>query len=104
MRVNNYLDGPFDQLPDNFIEGETMRDALIDIDPKLRGKIDRFGGTPDGEVRYMIAPYLLYKEAREFGPVNNCATRKRGGNEAAYYRCFILSNERQDLSKRPKSP
>jgi hypothetical protein len=24
MRANNYFDGPFDQLPDNFIEGETL--------------------------------------------------------------------------------
>ena len=60
--MNNYFDGPFDQLPDNFIEGETLRNAILEIDPKLKGKIDRFGGSPDGEIRYMIAPYKLYKK------------------------------------------
>lgn len=100
-RVNNYFDGPFDQLPDNFIEGESLRSALLEIDPKLKGQIDRFGGSPDGAVRYMIAPYLLYKDAKEFAPFNRCATRNRAGREATYYRCFVLDNEPQDLSARP---
>src|SRR5215468_11265761 len=28
-RRNNYFDGPFDQLPDNFIEGETLREIIL---------------------------------------------------------------------------
>ena len=100
VRVNNYFDGPFDQLPDNFIEGEALRSAILEIDPKLKGQIDRFGGTPDGEVRYMIAPYKLYKEVKEFDPVQRCASRKRS-SQAAYYRCFILDPEPQDFSTRP---
>ena len=64
--MNNYFDGPFDQLPDNFIEGDTLRNAILKVQPNLKGQIDRFGGTPDGEVRYMIGPYLLYKEIGEF--------------------------------------
>ena len=27
--VNNYLDGPFDQLPDNFLEGDELRPAIL---------------------------------------------------------------------------
>jgi hypothetical protein len=100
-RINNYFDGPFDQLPDNFIEGETLRDALIDIDPRLKGQIDRFGGTPDGVIRYMIAPYLLYKDLRDFAPFEACAARNRKRDEASYYRCFILDHTKQDLSARP---
>jgi hypothetical protein len=100
VRVNNYFDGPFDQLPDNFIEGETLRNALLEIDPKLKGKIDRFGGTPDGEVRYAIAPYKLYKGEREFDPVHRCASRKRA-SQAAYYNCFILDRTPQDFSRQP---
>ena len=42
-RVNNYFDGPFDQLPDNFIEGEALREAILAVDPKLAGRIDRYG-------------------------------------------------------------
>jgi hypothetical protein len=100
VRVNNYFDGPFDQLPDNFIEGEALRSAILEIDPKLKGQIDRFGGTPDGEIRYMIQPYKLYKEIEEFDPVARCAGRKHA-SPAAYYRCFILDRAPQDFSKRP---
>jgi len=98
--VNNYFDGPFDQLPDNFIEGETLRSAILKVQPNLKGRIDRFGGTPDGELRYTIAPYLIYKNVREFDKVERCAGRTRL-SEAAYYRCFVLYREKQDLHSEP---
>lgn len=98
VRVNNYLDGPFDQLPDNFIEGETLRSAILEVAPNLKGQIDRFGGSPDGEVRYMIAPYKVYRDIGEFASVHRCASRKHG-SPAAYYRCFILDETPQDFSK-----
>jgi hypothetical protein len=101
VRVNNYLDGPFDQLPDNFIEGEILRNAILEVDPKLKGKIDRFGGTPDGEVRYNISPYLIYKDERAFDPVDRCASRAQA-RPSAYYRCFLLDKSGpQDLNSRP---
>ncbi|MEI9805204.1 MAG: hypothetical protein WDN48_13115 [Pseudolabrys sp.] len=100
VRVNNYFDGPFDQLPDNFIDGEALRSALLEIDPKLKGRIDRFGGTPDGEVRFMIAPYKLYRELAEVDGVPRCAARK-ASSDATYYRCFILDHTPQDLNMRP---
>jgi hypothetical protein len=101
VRVNNYLDGPFDQLPDNFIEGETLRKAILEVDPKLKGKIDRFGGTPDGEVRYSISPYLIYKEDSAFNPVDRCANRAHT-RPAMYYRCFLLDKSGpQNLNSRP---
>src|SRR5262249_38341963 len=63
--LNTYFDGPFDQLPDNFVEGETLREALVAVDPSLKGKIDRFGAWPGGEERYMIAPYVMYEKASD---------------------------------------
>ena len=78
VRVNNYFDGPFDQMPDNFIEGETLRNAILKVQPNLKGQIDRFGGTPDGEVRYLIGPYLIYKQLDEFDRADRCAVRHRG--------------------------
>ncbi len=101
VRVNNYFDGPFDQLPDNFIEGETLRNALLQIQPGLKGQIDRFGGTPDGEIRYMIAPYKTYKEEREFDAMDRCATRRAKGVRPDYYRCFVTDEGPQDLGRRP---
>jgi hypothetical protein len=100
VRINNYLDGPFDQLPDNFIEGETLRHAILEVNPALKGQIDRYGSSPNGEVRYSIAPYKLYKQEREFDPVHRCASRKRA-LQAAYYRCFILDQEPQDFRPQP---
>ncbi len=39
-RLNTYFDGPFDQLPENFIEGEALREAILAADPE-RQRQDR---------------------------------------------------------------
>jgi hypothetical protein len=88
-QANNYFDGPFDQLPDNFIEGETLRDALIEIDPKLKGQIDRFGAWPGGEQRYMIAPYLMYESESDLMFMHQCASSRKIPT-TEYYRCFSV--------------
>jgi len=100
VRINNYFDGPFDQMPDNFLEGETLRNAILKVQPNLKGKIDRFGGTPDGETRYGIGPYKQYKDVREFDTVARCASRKHVSS-AAYYGCFILNRKPQNITARP---
>jgi hypothetical protein len=100
VRVNNYLDGPFDQLPDNFIEGEALRDAILKVQPNLKGHIDRFGNSVDEDVRYMIGPYLPYRTIEQFAPAERCAQRHRNA-EAAYYRCFVFNSGPQDLSAPP---
>jgi hypothetical protein len=87
VRLNNYFDGPFDQLPDNFIEGETLREAIVEMRPNLKGKIDRFGKAPDGEQRLSIIPYLQYFEVSELDAFHKCARRKI--QEAVYYNCFV---------------
>ena len=88
IRANNYFDGPFDQLPDNFIEGETLREIILTLEPSLKGQIDRFGGAPDGSVRYMIAPYLAYRTEEDLYVFHRCATGKQGAG-SAYYNCFV---------------
>jgi hypothetical protein len=88
IRANDYFDGPFDQLPDNFIEGETLRDIILELEPRLKGHIDRFGGSPDGAVRYMIAPYLPYRSEDELYAFHRCATSSNNP-ASAYYRCFV---------------
>ena len=85
--LNSYYDGPFDQLPDNFIKGEELREAIIASDPSTKGKIGRLGHFADGENRYGIHPYMLYKNTRELLRVDLCA---RGQvKTATYYRCFV---------------
>ncbi|WP_163364710.1 hypothetical protein, partial [Escherichia coli] len=53
-RLNTYFDGPFDQLPENFIEGETLREAIVAAAPEIKGKIDRLGTFSDGSGRFLI--------------------------------------------------
>ncbi len=77
-----------------------MRNAILKVQPNLKGKIDRFGGTPDGELRYTIAPYLLYKEVRELERVDRCASHGHK-SDAGYYGCFILYRAPQDLHSEP---
>jgi hypothetical protein len=90
-RLNTYFDGPFDQLPDNFIEGDTLRQAIIDSEPAVKGQIDRYGYFADGEVRYAIAPYMQYRTTNDLMIFHRCATDRRVP-AAAYYRCFAVSD------------
>jgi len=91
MRANNYFDGPFDQLPDNFIEGEALRDAILAVRPQLKGQIDRFGASPDGSIRFDIGPYLPYNDVRDLNRIDACAVKKQ--KRPDYYRCFVADDE-----------
>jgi hypothetical protein len=88
-QVNNYYDGPFDQLPDNFIEGDTLRDIILEVDPKLKGKIDRLGGSPSGADRFLISPYMFYRQEDELLAFDRCATSSKIGADL-YYACFVV--------------
>jgi hypothetical protein len=85
--LNNYYDGPFDQLPDNFIKGEELREAIIASDPTTKGKIGRLGHYSDQETRFGIHPYMLYKDIRELRRVDRCARTQI--KAASYHRCFV---------------
>jgi len=103
MQANNYFDGPFDQLPDNFIEGESLREAILSVRPQLKDEIDRFGSAPDGSIRFMIGPYLPYREIGDLDPVHACAAKKQKLPD--YYRCFVTDDESGGMvaPKRKKS-
>ena len=76
VSVNNYMDGPFDQLPDSFLKGDELRQAILVIQPDLKGKIDRYGNQSDGESRYLIEAYAQYEDEEELVPLSKCATTK----------------------------
>ena len=86
LLLNTYYDGPFDQLPDNFIEGETLRSAIVAAAPRLKGRIDRFGRALDRNIRYAIKPYRAYIEPSELVPIERCAGKRE--QHAGYYACF----------------
>jgi hypothetical protein len=87
MRANNYFDGPFDQLPDNFLEGDILRQVILQMRPQLKGQLDRFGASPDGSIRFNIGPYMPYREVEDLFAIDKCAARSRG--KPGYYRCFV---------------
>ena len=100
-RLNTYLDGPFDQLPENFIEGEALREAILASDPAVKGKIDRLGNFIDSSGRYLIHPYLLYRQAGDLALFRRCVTSKAvaAADRAA---CFVIDNdEAQRKNPRP---
>lgn len=88
-RVNNYFDGPFDQLPDNFIEGEALRSAILEAEPGLAGRIDRFGGLPNGQDRFLISPYMHYRSEEDLMIFHTCAENKTLPRNM-YYACFVF--------------
>lgn len=83
--VNSYLDGPFDQLPDNFLKGNELLDAILTVSPELAGTLDRFGNSQDDSVRYLIAPYMQYDYEDELSPVTACVRETTGVD---YWACF----------------
>ncbi len=85
-QLNNYFDGPFDQLPDNYVEGDTLIDALLQIDPSMKGKVDRYGSDPNGEVRFAITTYKFYNDLDDLKPIIECAGKEN--DPALYYACF----------------
>ena len=83
--VNNYLDGPFDQLPDNFLKGDELREAILAAYPDTKGPIDRLGISPGGEFRKSISPYLEYESVEDLARAEKCAAEK---DAQATYRCL----------------
>lgn len=92
--VNNYFDGPFDQLPDNFMKGDELRQAILQVDPSLEGKIDSHGGSPDGSSRYLIGPYMYYRYEEELLPIHQCAIDKKLPRDL-YHACFVVRDDYQ---------
>jgi hypothetical protein len=100
-RHNTTLDGPFDQLPENFIEGEALREAIVAVDPSAKGKIDRLGNYSDGSGRALIHPYLLYRQAADLAVFARCVASKSvaAADRAA---CFVIDDqEAQRKNPRP---
>lgn len=96
-QANNYLDGPFDQLPENFIEGETLRDMLVESAPGLEGRIDRLGNTSDFEGHYAIVPYRHYRTEVDLYSIHECATGEKDPARS-YARCFAADHSRGEPS------
>jgi hypothetical protein len=99
VRSNSYYDGPFDQLPENFIAGESLRSAIIEARPSLAGKLDRFGGFHGSTNRYLIGPYLSYSREDELLVFHACAEKKKL-SAGSYYACFARDRHQTGQGRR----
>ena len=100
--VNNYLDGPFDQLPDNFMDGGALREALIDMDPSLKGQIDDYGFW-NNDSRYLIGPYLYYQNEEDLLVFDDCA-RSGEMTGSDYYLCFRVTQPEDESAGEEAEP
>jgi len=99
--LNTTLDGPFDQLPENFIAGDELRDAMVASDPGVKGAIDRLGNFNDGRGRFLIHPYMLYRQVSDLSVFHRCAS-SRQGKPAQQPLCFVIDEqESQRHNPRP---
>jgi len=88
-------------LPENFIDGEALREAIIAVDPRAKGKIDRLGNYSDGSGRFLIHPYLLYRLPGDLAVFARCvaSTAVAAADRAA---CFVITDdEAQRKNPRP---
>lgn len=86
INQNTYFDGPFDQLPDNFLDRKTFRKSIEAAYPGINGTIDDYGNFEGGEGRLLINPYKTYTAASELTEFATCA--EQASADADYYRCF----------------
>lgn len=89
---NTFYDGPFDQLPDNFVTGEALREAMIETVPSAAGRIGRLGHYGDTNDRFLIAPYASYRTVDDLMKYHHCATSREVPTEA-YLGCFDLDKD-----------
>jgi len=102
-RLNTYFDGPFDQLPENFIDGEALRAAIVAVEPSAKGKIDRLGNYSDGSGRALIHPYLLYRQPGDLAVFVRCVASKAVA-AADRPACFVIDDdEAQRKSPKPSA-
>jgi len=86
--VNSFYDGPFDQLPDNFVKADELRTAFLAISPDVEGEIDRFGNSLDLSGRMLADPYILYSSEDELSVFDQCAAA--AADVSQYYPCFSI--------------
>jgi hypothetical protein len=100
VEANNYLDGPFDQMPDNFIQGDSFRQAILSVEPQFKGFINRYGSFADG-ARFAVEPYMEYRDPKELEIFDRCARSPRIA-AALYEACFALPlGGKHDAKSRP---
>ena len=93
IRRNDYFDGPFDQLADNYADETGVAEYMQRAFPALRGRIDKYGYYTDRErpLRVALSTYFAYAAQSDMlrfleqarGEEDPYAYISRGGRAAA---------------------
>lgn len=92
---NSWYDGPFDQLPDNYIASDKVQiQKYIEAAyPYTKGNINKFGIYLDDEgSRVAIAPYLAYTKTNDLIRLISGA-KKNAGNDKSLFYCEITPTD-----------
>lgn len=88
---NNWYDGPFDQMPDNYVHTGKIPNYQTYIEsnyPGLKGRIDKYGNyLHEKGARVAVAPYLVYFSTQDvIAVVESC--KALGAARAQFYSCI----------------
>ena len=95
IKQNNYYDGPFDQLADNFINEYSSLSEYIEAAYRYtRGRIDKYGrfDKPKSGSRVAITPYNAYSELSEFDKAFEFCSENRKGR--MFYACIAYDSKK----------
>ena len=99
--ANNWYDGPFDQMPDNYV-----KIGKIDYDAVMRayyaeGRVNQYLGYYTNEgTRIAVAPYTVYFDASYFDFIGECEDNQ-GSNLDAFYACITVQQYNLPRSSYP---
>lgn len=108
---NNWYDGPFDQMPDNYVyTGQIEVKRYIEASyPNVKGRIDKYGNYLDEEgVRVAIAPYLVYFSVEDLvSVIESCEASAL--SKSQFYSCitqqvFIVPEDIYEVPRLPQMP
>ena len=87
---NSIFDGPFDQLPDNYLLSTTakikFKELVVKNFPESKGKVNEFGiYKHNTSERVAISPYLAYKNIEDILKVSfACFNSSKSNNQLIY--------------------
>lgn len=74
--LNNFYDGPFDQLPDHNLGNTLFKDYVSLVYPFLKGEVDSHGHFLDKDnSRVVINNYIYYRDLKDFRYLEQCHER-----------------------------
>ena len=97
VKKNNYYDGPFDQLPDNYIEQSQLGKHMELAYPYYQGRIDKYGNIAGMEkkgARVAVTTYRHYKDIAELKKITEyCEENSPEKEDGTFYNCLTSDSK-----------